>query len=99
MFDAQNNFLGYRGIQREITQEYELAETLAYQATHDWLTGLVNRYEFNQRLQASYESCLANGEQAVLCYIDLDQFKIVNDTAGHQAGDQLIGKICKMLLS
>lgn len=99
MFDAQNNFLGYRGIQREITQEYELAETLAYQATHDWLTGLVNRYEFNQRLQASYESCLANGEQAVLCYIDLDQFKIVNDTAGHQAGDQLIGKIAQMLQS
>lgn len=99
MFDTQNNFLGYRGIQREITQEYELAETLAYQATHDWLTGLVNRYEFNQRLQASYERCLAKGEQAALCYIDLDQFKIVNDTAGHQAGDQLIAKIAQLLQS
>lgn len=93
MFDAQDNFLGYRGIQREITQEYELADTLAYQATYDWLTGLVNRYEFNERLQEIIQDCCHKGEQAVLCYIDLDQFKIVNDTAGHAVGDPLLVEI------
>ena len=82
--------LGYRGILREITKEYQISETLAYQATYDWLTGLVNRYSFNDHLQEIIQHCQSSGLQAVLCYLDLDQFKILNDTAGHHAGDQLL---------
>ncbi|MEO0646703.1 MAG: EAL domain-containing protein, partial [Cyanobacteria bacterium J06650_10] len=108
MFDDSDTFLGYRGIQREITQEYELADTLAYQATHDWLTGLVNRYEFDKCLKKITQA-IANKEatnnseanhnkdnQAVLCCIDLDQFKIINDTAGHFAGDRLLVDIANI---
>ncbi len=90
IIDFKKDLQGYRGILREITKEYHISEKLAYQATYDWLTGLVNRYEFNVRLQEIIQHCHSPGMQAVLCYIDLDQFKIVNDTAGHLAGDRLL---------
>ena len=96
LFDSGGDFAGYRGIQREITQEYELVDTLVYQATHDWLTGLVNRYEFNEHLQSCIDACEQTDVQAVLCYIDLDQFKIVNDTAGHSVGDQLLVEVANI---
>jgi len=95
IFDDEGVFRGYRGIQREITKEYELAETLAYQASYDWLTGLVNRYEFNNQLEESISA--HSDEPAVLCYLDLDQFKIVNDTAGHLVGDRLLVDVAKLL--
>ena len=97
MFDELGKFRGYRGIMREITKEYNLAETLAYQATYDWLTGLINRREFDNCLQNVIRRCHTFHSQAVLCYIDLDQFKIVNDTAGHCAGDRLITELAHLL--
>mgnify|MGYP001546945124 FL=1 len=61
---------------------------LSYQATHDALTGLANRSEFEFRLAEAVQRCRENGETMSLCYLDLDQFKVVNDTSGHAAGDE-----------
>ena len=94
LFDKSGAFKGYRGIRRDITKEHNLAETIAYQAHYDWLTGLINRREFDVRLQKTIE---ANDQQAVLCYIDLDQFKFVNDSVGHTAGDRLLTELTSVL--
>jgi diguanylate cyclase (GGDEF)-like protein len=70
---------------------------LVYQASHDSLTGLINRREFEQRLERALESSLLQGREHVLCYMDLDQFKIINDTSGHGAGDELLRQLALML--
>ena len=70
---------------------------LRYQAQHDDLTGLINRREFEVRLDRSLKSVHENGAQHVFCYLDLDQFKLVNDTCGHAAGDELLRQISVLL--
>jgi len=72
------------------------ARLLAWQATHDGLTGLVNRREFENRLTHAVTSAQTGEEQHVLCYLDLDQFKIVNDTCGHVAGDELLCEVANL---
>ncbi len=72
---------------------------LSYQATHDTLTGLPNRAEFEVRLLEALQRCRATGETMSLCYLDLDQFKVVNDTSGHAAGDELLRHLGPMLAS
>jgi PAS domain S-box-containing protein len=74
---------------RDITERRELEEKLAYQATHDALTNLINRREFERRLQRILSGGSESDGEHVLCYLDLDQFKIINDTCGHAAGDEL----------
>ncbi len=76
----------------DIPEAHLLSEQLEYQAKHDSLTGLINRAEFERRLRRilskdSYEN------ECVLCYLDLDQFKVINDTYGHLAGDESIRQI------
>jgi diguanylate cyclase (GGDEF)-like protein/PAS domain S-box-containing protein len=78
---------------RDITQERALASRLEYQATHDALTGLRNRSEFEARLAAAIEQQGRTGGDASLLYLDLDQFKVINDTCGHAAGDELIRQV------
>ena len=97
LFDKHNCFQGYRGLQREVTEEYNLTQTIAYQATYDPLTGLINRNEFDTRLRQSIRRARERGVQSVLGYLDLDQFKIVNDTAGHLIGDQLLTDLAQLL--
>ncbi|OZA29171.1 MAG: GGDEF domain-containing protein [Hydrogenophilales bacterium 17-61-9] len=70
---------------------------LVYQASHDALTGLINRHEFEQRLERTLSSALQQGREHVLCYMDLDQFKVINDTCGHAAGDELLLQLALML--
>lgn len=70
---------------------------LVYQATHDALTGLVNRNEFERRLNKAISSARRHGRTHALCYMDLDQFKIINDTCGHAAGDELLRQVALML--
>lgn len=82
---------------RDVSELHRLTRTLEHQATHDELTGLTNRREFNTRLQAGLEACRASGAPYALCYIDLDQFKTVNDICGHHAGDLLLQKITATL--
>lgn len=81
----------------DVSEARRLSTELNYQATHDSLTGLFNRVEFEHRLnQAIHESVLM-GRHNTLCLIDLDQFKIVNDTCGHVAGDALLCEVVKLL--
>ena len=97
ILDSDGRFRGYRGITRDITQAHELSSRLAYQATHDSLTGLVNRVEFERRLERLLESARRDGTSHALCYLDLDQFKVVNDTCGHLAGDALLERLAETL--
>ncbi len=77
----------------DITETRELSEQIAYQATHDALTGLANRGQFDIQIkEAIAMACTDNSEHAV-CYLDLDQFKVVNDTCGHLAGDELLRQL------
>ncbi|HZX31163.1 MAG TPA: diguanylate cyclase [Rhodocyclaceae bacterium] len=69
---------------------------LAFQARHDPLTGLVNRREFEARLEKAITAIRAGGEEATLLFIDLDRFKVVNDTCGHPAGDELLRQISRL---
>jgi len=97
LFDADHNFLGYRGVKQEITAEQNLYQKIAYQAAYDDLTGLLNRREFNQKLEYSVQKAHKYSIKSVLCYLDLDRFKIVNDTAGHLVGDRLLSELAKLL--
>ena len=96
LFDRDYNFLGYRGVKQEITAERNLYRKIAYQATHDDLTGLLNRREFNEKLKQSVQN-KQHQTESVLCYLDLDRFKIVNDTAGHAVGDRLLLELTQLL--
>ena len=94
--DDDGQVTGLVGIGRDITEAKRLSDRLHYQATHDGLTGLLNRDEFERRLERSLDAAKATRCSAVLCYIDLDQFKVVNDSAGHLAGDQLLQQLADL---
>lgn len=99
LFDRDHNFLGYRGVKQEITAERNLYQKIAYQATYDDLTGLLNRREFNAKLKHTVQKVRQHHTESVLCYLDLDRFKIVNDTAGHLVGDRLLSELAQLLQS
>ncbi len=94
-----NDIIGAVMVFRDITEEHELAIKLDYQAKHDALTGLANRSAFENNLEKMITSINRNGDEHALCYIDLDQFKIINDTCGHIAGDQLLQKVSSIILN
>ncbi|MEY4592510.1 MAG: hypothetical protein RIR18_1405 [Pseudomonadota bacterium] len=75
----------------------EATAQLAYQARHDPLTGLINRREFETRLEAALDMAQAGGTVCSVLFIDLDRFKKVNDVAGHMAGDELLRRISRQL--
>lgn len=81
----------------DVTELRGLARQMSYQATHDALTGLVNRREFQRRLEEAVDSAHRGDGQHVLCYLDLDRFKVVNDTSGHLAGDSMLREVAKIL--
>lgn len=83
----------------DVTESRELNRRLSYHASHDILTGLVNRREFEHRLERALKSTGANETSYAVCYIDLDQFKIINDTCGHAAGDAVLGQAGTLLKS
>ena len=78
-------------------QLYASQEKLSHQANHDLLTGLVNRRGFELQLFQAMESQEIENAEHVFCYLDLDQFKIINDTCGHIAGDELLRQISQLL--
>lgn len=79
------------------TELRELTEQLRHQASHDTLTDLYNRREFGHRLDAAIARAGSGGPHAALIYLDLDQFKLINDTSGHYAGDQLLAHLADVL--
>ena len=81
----------------DVREARALQRELSYQASHDPLTGLYNRREFDRELQRALEHTKRDNEEHALCYLDLDQFKIINDTCGHAAGDQLLQKLTAAL--
>ena len=82
---------------RDITETRKLAEQLTYQASHDDLTDLINRREFERRLIRLLSEDRRSGDTHALCYLDLDQFKIINDACGHLAGDELLRQVASVM--
>jgi diguanylate cyclase (GGDEF)-like protein/PAS domain S-box-containing protein len=82
---------------RDVTEKRYLEDKLAYQASHDALTSLLNRRAFEQRLQHVLTREMDPTDQHILCFLDLDQFKIINDTCGHIAGDELLRQVAALL--
>lgn len=81
----------------DITEARALSQQLRFQAAHDALTGLVNRREFENRLERALKSAEGGQSEHAVCYLDLDQFKIINDTCGHVAGDELLRRLGRVL--
>ena len=95
--NAATELIGSVVLLHDVTELRGLARQMSYQATHDALTGLVNRREFERRLEEAIESGHRGDGQHVLCYLDLDRFKVVNDTSGHLAGDSMLREVAKVL--
>ncbi|MBS1190342.1 MAG: diguanylate cyclase/phosphodiesterase [Rhodocyclaceae bacterium] len=95
IFDAEGRSLGYRASVRDVTIQHQAVEELAFRATHDPLTGLYNRRAFEDYLKKA----LLESKVVSVLYIDLDQFKVVNDSCGHAAGDRLLQRLAQVLQS
>ena len=97
MMNTRGDCIGVVLVFKDVTVSHRLQKKMAHQATHDPLTGLVNRSEFEQRLDKALLSAKAFENTHALLYLDLDQFKVVNDAAGHVAGDELLKQVCSLL--
>lgn len=98
--DRVGNIIGSVMVFHDISKETRLFRQLSYQASHDSLTDLVNRTEFENRLSKSLDPLRGDTEQThALLYLDLDQFKVVNDTFGHTAGDALLRQLAELVHS
>lgn len=97
IINEQNQFLGYRGIGRDVTETVSMVRKIEYLATHDELTGLPNRTYFWEQLSVAVARAKRNKHKVILLFIDVDNFKLINDTMGHAAGDQLLLELSKRL--
>ncbi len=97
--NAADEITGVVVLLHDVTESRGITQQMSYQATHDGLTGLVNRPEFEQRMSASLQAAQRGTVKHVLCYVDLDHFKNVNDIAGHLAGDAMLREVAKLLRS
>jgi diguanylate cyclase len=95
--NAQGQVLGVVLVFHDVTEQRRLSGEMSFRATHDALTGLFNRTEFESRLQRALSQSHETGGTHALLYIDLDQFKLVNDACGHSAGDQLLQQVSKLM--
>jgi diguanylate cyclase (GGDEF)-like protein/PAS domain S-box-containing protein len=96
-YDADGEFSGYHGISRDITERRLAEDSIRHLATHDTLTGLPNRSLFIEELGRSMREARRDGRQLALLFVDLDHFKIINDTLGHDAGDLLLAQMATAL--
>jgi diguanylate cyclase (GGDEF)-like protein/PAS domain S-box-containing protein len=97
IWSKQGDVLGAVAVFHDVSHERKLAHQLSWQAAHDTLTGLINRREFELAVAAALASAKDDGHCHALLFIDLDNFKLVNDTSGHGAGDVLLQLLAKML--
>ncbi|MEG4252352.1 MULTISPECIES: EAL domain-containing protein [unclassified Microcoleus] len=95
--DRQGQIIGAVIVFHDVTESRYLTRQLSWEASHDSLTGLINRRKFEQHLVEAIASFKDSNHQHALCYLDLDQFKVVNDTVGHIAGDELLRQITALI--
>jgi len=95
--NSDGKVIGAVFVFHNVTKLRTLTNQLSYQATHDALTGLINRREFENRVKQAIKSSQNESKNHAMFYIDLDQFKVVNDTSGHHAGDQLLKQLTARL--
>ncbi|MEO6367693.1 MAG: EAL domain-containing protein [Steroidobacteraceae bacterium] len=95
--NAAEEITGAVVLLHDVTELRGITRQMSYQATHDALTGLVNRSEFERALAEALETARRGEASHVLCFIDLDHFKAVNDTSGHQSGDSLLREVAKLM--
>jgi diguanylate cyclase (GGDEF)-like protein/PAS domain S-box-containing protein len=97
IFDASGELQGAVLVFTDFSQLEELKRRMEFLATHDPLTGLINRREFELRLASAVTAASRGERRFALCYLDLDEFKLVNDTCGHGAGDDLLRQLTSIL--
>jgi len=97
MRDHNGELTGAVVLLHDVTELRGLHRQMSYQATHDALNGLVNRREFERRLEEAAEAARRGEATHMLCFLDLDRFKIVNDSSGHLAGDSMLREVAKLL--
>ena len=97
VFDAEGEFRGYRGVSRDVTQAVLAEQRVHELARYDSLTGLPNRNMFLDELERSIDRAARQNSEFALCFIDLDRFKNINDTLGHDAGDELLKTMAQRL--
>jgi diguanylate cyclase (GGDEF)-like protein/PAS domain S-box-containing protein len=97
MVDDTGKVTHFLATQEDITEAKRLQAETSFQVSHDPLTGLINRREFEQRLARVINSAKQEDSNHALCFLDLDQFKVVNDTCGHMAGDELLRQIASIM--
>ncbi len=85
------------GVCWDVTENFALSAKIEHQSLHDPLTGLLNRFEMQQRLDSLLHSLTIEPSENTFCYFDLDRFKVVNDTCGHEAGDELLRQVSEHL--
>ncbi len=90
VFDGRGTLLGYRGVGRDVTLQKTAEDRIRYLATHDGLTGLPNRTWFHELLGMELKAAARYGRRLAVLFIDLDRFKLINDSLGHDAGDELL---------
>ena len=95
--NQQGDLLGVVLVFHDVTEQRRLSGEMTHRATHDALTGLVNRGEFETRLQRTLDKSQEEHSEHALLFIDLDQFKLVNDACGHTAGDHLLQQVAGLL--
>lgn len=99
VWEAPGTFSGYTIALEDISESHRLSSELSYMASHDSLTGLINRRAFEHQLASHLGRVRNEGQQHALCFIDLDQFKVANDTSGHDAGDELLRQVSSIILN
>lgn len=97
IIDQQGRITNFVSLQEDISEARRLSLKLEYEATHDQLTGLINRREFQRRLEQAIDEARVDEVTHALCFLDLDRFKVINDTSGHMAGDMVLRRIGHVL--
>jgi diguanylate cyclase (GGDEF)-like protein/PAS domain S-box-containing protein len=95
--DEDDNIVRLMGVTQDITERKKVEDKLIYQASHDVLTGLINRTEFEKRTKRLLSTIQRDKAEHAMCFLDLDQFKVINDTCGHIAGDELLRQLGRLL--
>lgn len=97
VYSANGTYLGFRGIARDVSEEEAYIRRIRFQAKRDPLTGLANRTAFKKQLKRTFDDWMEYGDRATLFHLDLDKFKMLNDTYGHAFGDQILQVVAHRL--